>query len=42
MVNMNYDDKYFGYTVYEYSLKMGINDGFFTPFKKKNLFNKHR
>lgn len=29
--------EYFGKAVYEYSLKEGINDGFLTPFKVKNI-----
>ena len=29
--------KYFGEPVYEYSLKQGINDGFLTPFKIKEI-----
>ena len=29
--------KYFGEPVYIYSLKEGINDGFFTPFKVKRI-----
>ena len=29
--------KYFGEPVYEYSLKAGINDGFLTPFKVKEI-----
>lgn len=29
--------KYFGKPIYEYSLKEGINDGFLTPFKVKDI-----
>ena len=36
--NENVDTyKYFGEPVYIYSLKQGINDGFLTPFKVKQI-----
>jgi type I restriction enzyme R subunit len=36
--NQNVDTyQYFGAPVYEYSLKAGINDGFLTPFKVKQI-----
>lgn len=33
--------RYFGKPVYEYSLKLGINDGFLTPFRVKEITSMH-